>query len=188
MLFRVVIEQEQKVYQNMLGEVYDDPFEGMEQVFGMEEYMFDLDERKEEDEKLEEVEDNVEQMVKDDLEKKKKEELLSKIKSFGLPTAPVDNLLGPAKAAKEANKIEDNANLEILKNTASTPDSKGEVNLEDDGGQAVANNFNVTISLGEAANASGRDVKQKLKKTKVVNPLIKKRRKKTSKAKKTQEL
>jgi len=185
---RVVIEQEQKEYQKMLGEVYDDPFEGMEQVFGKEEYMFDLDERKEEDEKLEEVEDNVEQMVKDDLEKKKKEELLSKIKSFGLPTAPVDNLLGPAKAAKEAKKIEDKANLESLKNTASSPDSKGEVNLEDDGGQAVANNFNVTIGLGEAANASGRDVKQKLKKTKVVNPLIKKRRKKTSKAKKTQEL
>ena len=184
-----MIEQEQKVYQNMLGEVYDDPFEGMEQVFGMEEYMFDLDERKEEeDEKLEEVEDNVEQMVKDDLEKKKKEELLSKIKSFGLPTAPVDNLLGPTKAAKEAKKIEDKVNLEKLKNTAPSPDRKGEVNLEDDGGQAVANNFNVTIGLGEAANASGRDVKQKLKKTKVVNPLIKKRRKKTSKAKKTQEL
>merc|ERR1719365_525066 len=110
----------------------------MEQVFGMEEYIFNLDEQKEEeDEKLEEVEDNVEQMVKDDLEKKKKEELLSKIKSFGLPTAPVDNLLGPAKAATEAKKIEDKANLESLKNTASSPDNKGEVNLEGDGGQAA---------------------------------------------------
>jgi len=194
---RDVTEQEQ-VYQDMMGEVYDDPFEGMqqipfegmEQIFGMEEYVFDLDEQIEEeietaeDEKLEEAEDEGEQMVIDDLEKLKKEELLTKIKSFGLPTAPVDNLLWPAK---EAKVTEDKTNVESPKNSSTLPDSKSEV--EEDGGQAFAKDLNGAIgAMKVTVNASGGDVRQKLKRSKVVNPLIKKRRKKTSKAKKTQEL
>jgi len=191
---RDVIDQE------MMGEFYDDPFEGMqqipfegmEQIFGMQdgsENVLDRNEQIEEEieteegEKLEEVQDTVEQMMNANLEKKKV--LLTKIKSFGLPTAPVDNLLG------RANKTEDKTNLESPKNTDSLPDSKSEASVEAEGGQAIAKEPNGRIGLGGkkgAANASEGDIKQKSKRTKAVNPLVKKRRKKTSKAKKAKEL
>ena len=186
------------MYQEMMGEVYDDPFEGMqqipfegmEQIFGMEgsEYELDLKEQMEEEietvgEKLEEVKNTVEQMANDDLEKKKV--LLTKIKSFGLPTAPVDNQLVPA------NVTEDKTSLESPKKTSSSPDSNSEASVEAEGGQAIAKDPNGRIGVGSmkgAVNASERDIKQKSKRTKAVNPLIKKRRKKISKAKKAKEL
>merc|ERR1719432_260927 len=156
----------------------------MEQIFGM---VGPEDVRRgeieiAEGEKLEEVQGTVEQMVNDNLEKKKV--LLTKIKSFGLPTAPVD-ILGPS------NETEDKTNLESPEKTASKSDSKSEASVEVDEGQVIAKEPNGRTGLGAskgAANASGGDVKQKSKRTKAVNPLIKKRRKKTSKAKKAMEL
>ena len=189
MLFRDVIEQE-AVYQEMMGEVYDDPFEGMqqipfegmEQIFGMEGSDVQGGEiETAKGEKLEEVQGTVEQMVNDNLEKKRV--LLTKIKSFGLPTAPVD-ILGPS------NEAEDKTNLESPDKTASTPDDKSEASVDVDGGQVIAKELNGRTGLGAskgAANASGGVVKQKSKRTKAVNPLVKKRRKKTSKAKKAME-
>ena len=175
----------------MMGEVYDDPFEGMqqipfegmEQIFGMEGSNVQRGGiETAEGEKLEEVQGTVEQMVNDNLEKKRV--LLTKIKSFGLPTAPV-NILGPA------NETEDKTNVESPAKTASKSDSKSEASVEVDEGQVIAKEPNGRTGLGAskgAANASGGDVKQKSKRTKAVNPLIKKRRKKTSKAKKAMEL
>merc|ERR1712192_353897 len=146
---RDVIEQE-TMYQDMMEEVYNDPFEGlgqnpfdgMEQIFGMEgsENVLDLYQKlgeeieNMEDEDLEDDPTTVEQMDKEDVEKKKAE-LLDKIKSFGLPTAPVDNLLGSAIGIKE-----DNASLENPENTAtaSSPDDiESEAWAEDNGGEAI---------------------------------------------------
>jgi len=192
---RDVIEEE-TVYQEMMGEVYDDPFEGMqqipfeamEQIFGMEgsEYVLDPNEQGEDEietvegEKLEEVQATVEQMVNDNLEKKRV--LLTKIKSFGLPTAPVDNLLGSAKETKDKTKSE---------SPASSPDGKSDASVEEDGEQVIAKESSERIGLVArkvVANASGVDVKQKLKRTKAVNPLLKKQKMNTSKAKKAMEL
>merc|ERR1719432_27936 len=156
----------------------------MEQIFGMvgpEDVQRGEIETAEGD-KLEEVQGTVEQMVNDNLEKKRV--LLTKIKSFGLPTAPVD-ILGPS------NEAEDKTNLESPDKTASTPDDKSEASVDVDGGQVIAKELNGRTGLGAskgAANASGGVVKQKSKRTKAVNPLVKKRRKKTSKAKKAKEL
>jgi len=197
---RDVIEQE-TMYQDMIGEVYDDPFEGMgqnpfegmEQIFGMEgsEDVLDLYQKLGEEIEnmgegdLEDDPTTVELKDKEDVEKKKAE-LLNKIKSFGLPTAPVDNLLGSAEG-----RIEDKASLENPANTASSPDSESEARAENDGGEAIVKGPNGTIDTGattQTVNASGEDKKLKWKRTKAVNPLVRKRKKKNSKAKKAQEL
>ena len=189
------------MYQDMMVEDYDDPFEGMgqnpfdgmEQIFGMEgsENVLNLYQKLgEEIENMEngDLEDDpttVEQMDKEDV-KKKKAELLNKIKSFGLPTAPVDNLLGPAKGIQE-----DKASLETPKNTASALDAEIEPSMENDGGEAIVKGPNEIIDSGpttQTVNARGEDKKLKLKRTKAVNPLVRKLKKKTSKAKKAQEL
>ena len=183
--------------QDMMGEVYDDPFEGMgqiqiegmEQIFGMEgsENVLDLYQKLGEeienmgDGDLEDDPTTVELMDKEDVEKKKAE-LLNKIKSFGLPTAPVDNLLGSAKETKDKTKSE---------SPASSPDGKSDASVEEDGEQVIAKESSERIGLVArkvVANASGVDVKQKLKRTKAVNPLFKKQRMNTSKAKKAMEL
>ena len=193
---RDVIEQE-TTYQDMIGEVYDDPFEGMgqnpfegmEQIFGMEgsEDMLDLYQKLGEEIEnmgegdLEDDPTTVELKDKEDVEKKKAE-LLNKIKSFGLPTAPVDNLLGSAKETKDKTKSE---------SPASSPDGKSDASVEEDGEQVIAKESSERIGLVArkvVANASGVDVKQKLKRTKAVNPLFKKQRMNTSKAKKAMEL
>ena len=193
---RDVIEQE-TTYQDMIGEVYDDPFEGMgqnpfegmEQIFGMEgsENVLDLYQKLGEeienmgDGDLEDDPTTVELMDKEDVEKKKAE-LLNKIKSFGLPTAPVDNLLGSAKETKDKTKSE---------SPASSPDGKSDASVEEDGDLVIAKESSERIGLVARkliANASGVDVKQKLKRTKAVNPLLKKQKINTSKAKKAMEL
>jgi len=198
---RDVIEQETVYLQDMMGEVYDDPFEGMgqiqiegmEQIFGMEgsENVLDLYQKLGEeienmgDGDLEDDPTTVELMDKEDVEKKKAE-LLNKIKSFGLPSPPVDNLLGSAKGRKE-----EKVSLETPKNTASSPDSEIEASVKDDGGEATVKGLNEIIDSGaltQTADASGEDKKQKSRKTKVVNPLVRRLKKKTSKAKKAQEL
>ena len=201
LLIRDVIEQE-TMNQDMMGEDYDDPFEGMgqnpfdgmEQIFGMEGSENVLDLYQKLGEEIENMEDGdleddpttVELMDKEDVEKKKAE-LLNKIKSFGLPTAPVDNLLGSAKGIKE-----DNASFENPENTASSPDDiESEARAEDNGGEAIVKGPNEIIDSGaktQTVNSSGDDKKQKLKRTKAVNPLVRRRKKKTSKAKKAQEL
>ena len=191
-----MIEQE-TTYQDMIGEVYDDPFEGMgqnpfegmEQIFGMEgsENVLDLYQKLGEeienmgDGDLEDDPTTVELMDKEDVEKKKAE-LLNKIKSFGLPTAPVDNLLGSAKETKDKTKSE---------SPASSPDGKSDASVEEDGDLVIAKESSERIGLVARkliANASGVDVKQKLKRTKAVNPLLKKQKINTSKAKKAMEL
>ena len=196
-----MIEQETVYLQDMMGEVYDDPFEGMgqiqiegmEQIFGMEgsENVLDLYQKLGEeienmgDGDLEDDPTTVELMDKEDVEKKKAE-LLNKIKSFGLPSPPVDNLLGSAKGRKE-----EKVSLETPKNTASSPDSEIEASVKDDGGEATVKGLNEIIDSGaltQTADASGEDKKQKSRKTKVVNPLVRRLKKKTSKAKKAQEL
>jgi len=112
---RDVIEQE-TVYQEMMEEVYDDPFEGMqqvsfegmEQIFGKEGLKNVIEQTDEietvEGEKVEELKNTVEQMTIDNLEQKRL--LLTKIKSFGLPTAPVDKLLSSAKEMLDKPNME----------------------------------------------------------------------------------
>merc|ERR1719234_2003782 len=143
------------MYQDMMGEDYDDPFEGlgqnpfdgMEQIFGMEgsENVLDLYQKlgeeieNMEDEDLEDDPTTVELMDKEDVEKKKAE-LLNKIKSFGLPTAPVDNLLGPVKEIQE-----DKVSLENPDNTASSPEDEIVASMDDNGGEAIVKGPNKII-------------------------------------------
>ena len=77
----------------LFGEDYDDPFQGMEPIFGLESSR--TEDVSPENSNAEEIE-KAQEIPREDYEKKKTE-LLKKIKSFGLATAPLDNLSGSKK-------------------------------------------------------------------------------------------
>ena len=183
-----------------MGEVYDDPFEGMEQMFEeMEDLGNVLNRNKETDGdagsenvkamELDGDQDQVKvEMANDDLERKKAE-LLTKIKSFGLPTAPVDNLLGPAKEninKESRNNLDTKANKENLKENATrAPVKKSEARVVEEGkGQFIIKDSKETTATKDTVTVSGGDMKRRVKRTKAINPLVGRQKKKISNAKK----
>ena len=194
-----MIEQD-ALNQEVMGEVYDDPFEGMEQMFEeMEDLGNVLNRNKETDGdagsenvkamELDGDQDQVKvEMANDDLEKKKAE-LLTKIKSFGLPTAPVDNLLGPAKEniSKESrNNMDTKANKENLKeNAIRAPVKESEARVEEGKGQFIIKDSKETNgATKDTVTVSRGDIKRRVKRTKAINPLVGRQKKKISNAKK----
>ena len=181
--------------------IYDDPFEGMEQMFEeMEDLGNVLNRNKETDGdagsenvkamELDGDQDQVKvEMANDDLEKKKAE-LLTKIKSFGLPTAPVDNLLGPAKEninKESRNNLDTKANKENLKENATrAPVKKSEARVVEEGkGQFIIKDSKETNgATKDTVTVSRGDIKRRVKRTKAINPLVGRQKKKISNAKK----
>merc|ERR1719430_1567611 len=83
----------QETNEKLFGEDYDDPFQGMEPIFGLE--SSGIEGVSPENSEPEEIE-KAQEIPREDYEKKKTE-LLKKIKSFGLASAPLDNLSGSRK-------------------------------------------------------------------------------------------
>jgi len=166
----------------LFGEDYDDPFQGMEEIFGLENSGIEdvspgnIVNEAVEIEKAEEIprEDN----------ERKKTELLNKIKSFGLATAPLDNLSG-TKKEKSLKSSEEDVRVESSK----TPASPEVPEVDKDAATAVKKGLEPSDQINEGngkGQAGGEGVKQKAKKTKAVNPLVKRQKTKISKAKKPQ--
>merc|ERR1719494_693300 len=162
----------------LFGEDYDDPFQGMEPIFGLE--TSGTEDVSPENNEAEEIE-KAQGIPREDYEKKKTE-LLKKIKSFGLATAPLDNLSGTKKekslkSSEEEVRVKSSetpASPEVPKTataTAATKDLKPADQINEGNGRD---------------QAGGEGVKRKAKKTKAVNPLVKRQKTKISKAKKLQ--
>merc|ERR1719505_281420 len=99
----------------LFGEDYDDPFQGMEPIFGLE--TSGTEDVSPENEEAEEI-DKSQEIPREDYEKKKKE-LLNKIKSFGLATAPLDNLSGSKKEQSLKGSEEEEVRVESSETPAS---------------------------------------------------------------------
>merc|ERR1711972_1130664 len=98
----------------LFGEDYDDPFQGMEPIFGLENS--GIEDVSPENNEAEEIE-KAQEIPREDYEKKKTE-LLKKIKSFGLATAPLDNLSG-TKKEKSLKSSEEEVRVESSETPAS---------------------------------------------------------------------
>ena len=98
----------------MLGEDYDDPFQGMEPIFGLE--SSGTEDVSPENNEAEEIEE-AQEIPRENYEKKKTE-LLKKTKSFGLATAPLDNLSG-SKKEKSLKSSEEQVRVESFETPAS---------------------------------------------------------------------
>ena len=167
----------------LFGEDYDDPFQGMEPIFGLE--SSGTEDVSPENNEPEEIE-KAQEIPREDYEKKKTE-LLKKIKSFGLATAPLDSLSG-SKKEKSLKSSEEEVRVESSETPAS-PEAP-EANKDTAAAAAAApKDLNPTDQINEGNGkdqAGGEGVKRKAKKTKAVNPLVKRQKTKISKAKKLQ--
>merc|ERR1719494_538581 len=163
----------------LFGEDYDDPFQGMEEIFGLE--SSGIEDVSPENNEAEEIE-KAQEIPREDYEKKKTE-LLKKIKSFGLATAPLDNLSGSKKEQSLKSSEE-----EVRVESSETPASP-EVPEADKDATAATKDLEPTDQINEGngkGQAGGEGVKRKAKKTKAVNPLVKRQKTKISRAKKSQ--
>ena len=164
----------------MFGEDYDDPFQGMEPIFGLE--SSGTEDVSPENNEPEEIE-KAQEIPREDYEKKKAE-LLNKIKSFGLATAPLDNLSGSKKEQSLKSSEE-----EVRVESSETPASPEVPDADKDAAAAAMKDLQPTDQINEGSGkgqAGGEGVKRKAKKTKAVNPLVKRQKTKISKAKKPQ--
>ena len=162
----------------MFGENYDDPFQGMEPIFGLE--TSGTEDVSPENNEAEEIE-KAQEIPREDYEKKKTE-LLKKIKSFGLATAPLDNLSG-TKKEKSLKSSEEEVPMESSK----TPASPEVPEADKDAAAAATKDLKRTDQINEGngkGQAGAEGVKRKAKKTKAVNPLVKRQKTRISKAKK----
>jgi len=161
----------------LFGEDYDDPFQGMEPIFGLE--SSGTEDVSPENNEPEEIE-KAQEIPREDYEKKKAE-LLNKIKSFGLATAPLDNLSGSKKEQSFKSSEE-----EVLVESSEIPEVPA---ADKDAANAATKDLKPTDQINEGngkGQAGGEGVKRKAKKTKAVNPLVKRQKTKISKAKKPQ--
>merc|ERR1719474_1781700 len=161
----------------LFEEDYDDPFQGMEPIFGLESSgTKDVSPENNEPEEIEKAQE----IPREDYEKKKAE-LLNKIKSFGLATAPLDNLSGSKKEQSFKSSEE-----EVLVESSEIPEVPA---ADKDAANAATKDLKPTDQINEGngkGQAGGEGVKRKAKKTKAVNPLVKRQKTKISKAKKPQ--
>ena len=164
----------------LFGEDYDDPFQGMEPIFGLENS--GIEDVSPENNEAEEIE-KAQEIPREDYEKKKTE-LLKKIKSFGLATAPLDNLSGTKKEQNLKSSEE-----EVRVESSETPASPEVPETDKDAATAATKDLKPADQINEGNGrdqAGGEGVKRKAKKTKAVNPLVKRQKTKISKAKKLQ--
>jgi len=164
----------------LFGEDYDDPFQGMEPIFGLE--TSGTEDVSPENNEAEEIE-KAQEIPREDYEKKKTE-LLKKIKSFGLATAPLDNLSGSKKEQSLKSSEE-----EIRVESSETPASPEVPEADKDAATAATKDLKPSDQINEGngkGQAGGEAVKRKAKKTKAVNPLVKRQKTKISRAKKSQ--
>jgi len=164
----------------LFGEDYDDPFQGMEPIFGLE--SSGTEDESPVNNEVEEIE-KAQEIPSEDYEKKKVE-LLNKIKSFGLATAPLDKLSGSKKEKSLKSSKE-----EVRVESSETPASPEVPKADEDAATAATKDLQPTDQINEGNGkdqAGGEGVKRKAKKTKAVNPLVKRQKTKISKAKKPQ--
>jgi len=165
----------------LFGEDYDDPFQGMEPIFGLE--TSGTEDESPENNEAEEIEKAQEIPIEDYEEKRK--ELLNKIKSFGLATAPLDNLSG----SKKEQSLKGSEEEEVRVESSETPASPEVPESDKDAATAATKDLKPSEQINEGngkGQAGGEGVKRKAKKTKAVNPLVKRQKTKISKAKKLQ--
>jgi len=169
----------QETSAKLFGEDYDDPFQGMEPMFGLESSgTEDVNPENNEGEEIEKAQE----IPREDYEKKKTE-LLNKIKSFGLATAPLDNFSGSKKEQSLKSSEE-----EVHVKSFEIPEVP-ETDKDAAAATAATKDLEPTDQINEGngkGQAGGEGVKRKAKKTKAVNPLVKRQKTKISKAKKPQ--
>ena len=110
---------------------------------------------------------------------------MKKIKSFGLATAPLDNLSG-TKKEKSLKSSEEEVRVESSETPASPEVPEAD---KDAAATAAMKDLEPTDQINEGNGkdqAGGEGVKRKAKKTKAVNPLVKRQKTKVSKARKPQ--
>jgi len=161
----------------LFGEDYDDPFQGMEPIFGLE--SSGTEDVSPENNEPEEIV-KAQEIPREDYEKKKTE-LLNKIKSFGLATAPLDNLSGSKKEQRLESSEE-----EVHVKSSEIPEVPA---ADNDAATTATKDLEPSDQIKDGigkGQAGGEGVKRKAKKTKAVNPLVKRQKTKISKAKKPQ--